>query len=214
MNSTFRGLAHIRLPPGATVAAPSSGVYLGTTATARPLTLRLFRSTGTRLTAVSTLATVQLLAMRAAGAGVLVRVITSRPLQWQPLLAHGADAGAVPPGSELPAATGPSLVIHDGPDEVGRTRECGPWTARIDVRSPANLGDPRALTRADALLLGAVAPQLALAATTGFSVTVAHLSQLTSPGAGTVTVVRRGAVDQVALDPTAEEMRLLQQAGS
>jgi hypothetical protein len=214
MNTSLRGLAHVRLPPGAKVAAPSSGVYLGTTATARPLILRLFRATGTRLTAVSTLVPVQLLAIRAAGAGVLVRVITSRPLQWQPLLVHGADARAVPPGSELPAATGASLVIDDRPDEVGRARECGPWSARIDLRSPANLGDPRALAHADALLLGAVAPQLALAATTAFSITVAHLSELTSPGAGTVTLVRRGAVDQVALDPTAEEVRLLQQAGS
>ena len=178
-----------------------------------PVTLRLFRQPGTRIAAVSTLAPVQLLALRAAAAGVQVRVLTSRPRQWQPLLARGADAMAVPLGSELPPPSGPSLVVDDRPEDARRLGETVAWRCRIDVRTPATGGDLRTLTGADLLLVGGLVPDLALAATSGMGVSVPHLAQLTTPAQGTIGVLRRGALDYVTLDPTSEELGLLSQVG-
>lgn len=209
----MRGIARIRLPAGTRVAAPRSGLHLGADADARPVTLRLFRSTGTRVGAISTLVPVQLLALRAAGSGVLVRVITHRPGMWQPLLSHGADAGAIRPGAELPAPSGPSLIIDDRPANARRLADALPWRCRIEVRTPTTVADLRTTAQADMLLLGALMPELALAATATFGVSVAQISDVTSPASGSVTVLRRGGVDHVALDPSADETRLLQHCG-
>jgi hypothetical protein len=207
-----RGIATIALAPDTRVTAPRSGLHLGR-GTSGPVTLRLFRHSGTRVAAVSALVPVQLLAARAAQGGLQVRVLTARPRHWQPLLAGRADAAAVPPNSELPAPTGPSLVVDDRPEETRRLGDTVAWRCRIDIRTPASGADLRTLIGADLLLVGGLLPDLALAATSGMGVSVPHLSQLTAPAAGTVTVLRRGGIDQVSLDPTAEELQLLDQTG-
>ena len=207
-----RGLATIPIAPGMRVAAPRSGLQLGLGPNG-PVTLRLFRQTGTRVAAVSALPAVQLLAARAAAGGIQVRVVTARPRQWQPLLARGADAAAVPLTSELPPPSGPSLVIDDRPEIPRRLGETVAWRCRIDIRTPASSADLRTLVGADVVLVGALLPDLALAATSGMGVSVPHLSQLTSPPAGTVSVLRRGGIDVVTLDPSGEEAQALAQAG-
>lgn len=207
-----RGIATIDLAPGMRVAAPRSGLLLGT-GVSGPVVLRLFRPTGTRVAAVSALLPVQLLVLRAAAGGVQVRVRTARPRQWQPLLARGTDAAAVGVTSDLPAPAGPSLVVDDRPEETRRLGETVPWRCRIDIRSPASSGDLRTLIGADVLLVGELLPDLALAATSGMGVSAPNLAQLTSPVTGTVAVLRRGGLDHVTLDPSAEERQLLVEAG-
>ena len=207
-----RGIAQLHLPAGARVSAPRSGLYLGASS-GTGVTLRLFRHSGTRLVAVSALAPVQLLALRAASAGVPVRVITTRPGLWQHLLAHGSDAGAVPPGTELVAPAGPSLVIDNHPDETGQLGDAAPWRCRIEVRSPATVADLRMLVHADVMLIGRMLPELAIAATSSFGVPVPNLAQLTTPAPGTVSALHRGAMDSVQLDVTEDEAQLLSSPG-
>jgi hypothetical protein len=175
--------------------------------------MRLFRPTGTRVAAVATLAPVQLLALRAAVVGVAVRVLTARPQVWEPLLSAGPDARTLPVGSDVAPVVGPSLVIDDRPDQARRLGETGPWRCRIDVRTPVTSADLRTLTAADVLLVGGLVPDLAIAATAGLGVSVPHLSQLTAPAQGTVTVLRRGGIDYVTLDPSAAERAVLDRIG-
>ncbi len=133
---------------------------------------------------------------------------------WQPLLARGADAPPSRSGSALPPPTGPSLVVDDRPGRgAPARRRRSPWRCRIDIRTPASGGDLRTLIGADVLLVGGLLPDLALAATSGMGVSVPHLSQLTAPAAGTVTVLRRGGVDYVTLDPTRRRGAAAAQAG-
>lgn len=203
-----RGVATIHLAPDMRISAPRSGLHLGA-GVSGPVTLRLFRPTGTRVAAVSALVPVQLLVARAASGGIQVRVLTARPGAWQPLLARGTDAAALPPGSALPPPTGASLLVDDRPGDARRLGDTVAWRCRIDIRAPVSGGDLRTLLGADVLLVGSLPPDLALAATSGVGVSVPHLSQLTTPAAGTVTVLRRGGVDYVTLDPTADEAQLL-----
>lgn len=199
-----RGIATVRLPAGTRVAAPRSGLRLGATPSG-PVALRLFRPGGTRVAAISALDAVQLLTARAATGGLQVRVLTTRPAEWQPLLARGADAAAVPPGSELPQPTGASLLVDDTPDQPRRLGETRDWRCRIDIRAPASTADVRTLTGADVLLVGGLPPDLALAAVSGMGVSVPQLSQLSAPAVGTVAVLRRGAIEFVTLDPASGE---------
>jgi hypothetical protein len=207
----MRGIATVSLPPGLMAPAPRSGVQLGLTQSG-PCTVRLFRPSGTRIAAVATLAPFQLLVSRAAAAGVTVRVLTGRPGEWEPLLASGPDARTLPSGSDLPLTGVPTLVVDDRPEQARRLGEGGAWRCRIDVRTPATTADLRTLTAADVLLVGGLVPDLAVAATAGFGVSVPHLSQLTSPAQGTLTVLRRGGIDYVTLDPSSAERALLERA--
>jgi hypothetical protein len=208
----MRGVAHRPLPPGLKSPAPRSGLHLGSTQSG-PCTVRLFRPSGTRVAAVATLAPVQLLALRAAALGVAVRVLTARPQAWEPLLAAGPDARTLPAGADVPLAAGPSLVVDDRPEHPRRLGEAGAWRCRIDVRTPVTSADLRTLTAADVLLVGGLVPDLAIAATAGLGVSVPHLSQLTAPAQGTVTVLRRGGIDYVTLDPSAAERTVLDRIG-
>ncbi len=210
----MRGIAKVHLPAATTIAAPRSGVNLGVDDAGDPVTLRLFRPSGTRVTAISALAPVQLLVMRAAHAGVVVRVVTPRPRHWQRVLAHGSDAGAVAPSTVLPQISGPQLVVDDRLVDDPRDQTRGPgdafaWRCRIELRSQDSSADPRTRGRAELLLLGELRPELTLALATGFG--VAPLVRV--PDAGSVTVLRRGGLAYVTLDPTPDEAPLLQSNG-
>ncbi len=119
----------------------------------------------------------------------------------------------MPLNTELPPPSGPSLVVDDRPEIPRRLGETVAWRCRIDIRTPASSADLRTLVGADVVLVGGLLPDLALAATSGMGVSVPHLSQLTSPAPGTVSVLRRGGVDVVTLDPSAEEAQGLGAAG-
>lgn len=194
-----RGLASIRLAPGLRIAAPRSGLRLGSGPDG-PVTLRLFRPAGTRLAAIAALDSVQVLVARAAAAGVLVRVLTARPPEWQPFLGGGADAAAVPPGTQPAQTAGPAVVVDDSGGAGHRLGDAGPWRCRIDLRAPRSAAELRAVTAADVLLVGALPADLALAAASGMGVGVPDLSRLTALSAGTVAVLVRGAIEYVSLD--------------
>ncbi|MEP7020112.1 MAG: hypothetical protein ABI808_05640 [Pseudonocardiales bacterium] len=123
-----RGAVRVHFAPGASVAAPPSGVRLGV-GRSGPVLIRLFRSGGTRIVLAAGVLPAQLIAIRTAASGAGVHVISVRPQLWQPLLRHGADAHILGPGAPLPPQSGPTLVIDDRPAEVRGAAEVPPGNA-------------------------------------------------------------------------------------
>ncbi|PZS25281.1 MAG: hypothetical protein DLM58_22780 [Pseudonocardiales bacterium] len=206
-----RGAVRVHFAPGASVAAPPSGVRLGV-GRGGPVLIRLFRSGGTRIVLAAGVLPAQLIAIRTAASGAGVHVISVRPQLWQPLLRHGADAHILGPGAPLPPQSGPTLVIDDRPAEVRGAAEVPPWQCRLDVRThwtPSELGT---FAHADVVVLGTVAGALAAQVAAGFDVPRAATSAMAALAPGSFALLRRGRLEYVSLDPTPAEAGVLELA--
>ncbi|SHG69736.1 hypothetical protein SAMN05443575_2573 [Jatrophihabitans endophyticus] len=205
------GIVGLELAPGAQVDAPASGVRLGGGQTG-PLSLRLFRSAGTRVALAARVLPVQLLVVRTTAAGTPVQVVTSRPPLWEPLLRGAAHGRVVPDPGGLQATGGPSLLVDDRP-AVGRTAvEIRPWQCRIDVRTQWTPAELPGFGRYDIAVFGAVPPEIAVLVSRAFALPRGAADPLSRLDAGSFAVLRHGHVDYVSLDPTAAEGQLLDQA--
>jgi hypothetical protein len=206
-----RGAVRVRFAPGATVAAPPSGVRLGL-GRCGPVLIRLFRSGGTRIVLAADVLPAQLVAVRTAASGATVQVITVRPQLWQPLLRHGADTHIFGPGTPPPQRSGPTLLIDDRPAEVRGSGDVPPWQCRLDVRThwtPSELGT---FAHADVVILGTVAGALAAQVASAFDVAREATTAMATLGPGSFALLRRGRLDYVSLDPTPPETQVLQLA--
>jgi hypothetical protein len=206
-----RGAVRIRLSADAAVAAPPSGVHLGV-GPGGAVSLRLFRSSGTRIGLAAPVAPAQLLAIRTATAGAAVQVVTARPQLWGPLLRHGSETHIVRPGQALPPTGAPTLIIDDRPDEARSTAEVRPWHCRLDVRTRWTPADLPALAHADVAVFGPVPPALTDAVAAAFSVSAADSAPLATLSAGVFALLRRGRLEYLSLDPTPAETQVLELA--
>ncbi len=208
-----RGVPGVEVAPGAAVAAPVSGVRFGQ-GRAGPLTLRLFRLSGTRVLVTSQLLPAQLLVLRTASAGTPVQVVTGRPRVWEPLLVHDPGTHLVTGTEVRRPAGGAGLLVDDRPVEGRGAAEVGPWQCRIDVRArwaPTELG---AFVHTDVAVFGRVAadytPRIALAFGLPRRAT-ADLARLDDRSFG---VLRRGRIEYVTIDLTQAEHQVIARTGA
>lgn len=209
MNRTVPGL---RLAPGASVAAPVSGVRFGI-GQAGPLTLRLFRLSGTRVVVTSQLLPAQLLVLRAAAGGTPVQVVTTRPPMWEPLLAHDRAAHVITGQEVRRPAGGAGLLVDDRPVEGRGAVEVGPWQCRIDVRAQWRPTEIGSFVHTDIAVFGRLPEDPAARIASAFGLpkrATAGLARLDDRSFG---IVRRGRIEYATVDLTRAEEQVIGSAG-
>ena len=206
-----RGAVRIHLDPDTLIAAPPSGVHLGVGPSGL-VSLRLFRSSGTRIGLASAVLPAQLIAIRTAASGAAVHVVTARPQLWKPLLRHGTETHVVRPGVALPPTGTPALLIDDRPTEVRSSAEVRPWHCRIDVRTHWTPAELPGLAHADVALFGTVPPASIDAIAAAFAIPRAEAAPLADMPQGVFALLRRGRREYVSPDPTSAEAQVLEQA--
>lgn len=202
------GVLGVRLPRDGVFTAPLSGVRLGRGEWG-PVSLRLFRLTGTRVTVLSTLAPAQLLALRVAVSGTPVHVATSRPQLWEPALPRQFGARIATGGEPLTVVGGPALVVDDRPAQPRGNLEAQPWQCRLDVRTDWSAADLAGLAYTDLTVLGRIAPELTSVVASAFALPRAAANRIAHLDPTAVALLRRGRLEIAAIDPTPAERQLL-----
>ena len=205
------GSMEIAVGQGDAAPAQPAGLRIGSDGE-RPTFLRLFRPRGTRVAVLASAMPAQLLAMRAASAGAMVRVQSPRPQAWGPVLQHGANVSVAPPGAGLPppgTLSAPVLIVDDRPTEASGLGNAAPWQCRLDIRAVMSASDLGRLGSADVLIVGQLG-----AATAGVLARIMALPEsvsgsLTILGPGSVALVAKGTIHYVVLDPSPAEGQLL-----
>lgn len=206
------GVPAVEITPAVTVAAPVSGVRFGT-GEHGPLTLRLFRLSGTRVVITSQLLPAQLIVLRTAAAGTPVQVVTGRPQMWQPLVAHDPATHLITGSEARQQQGGASLLVDDRPVEGRGAVEVGPWQCRVDVRAhwtPTEIGS---FVHTDLAVFGAVAADYTPRIAAAFGLpkeATAGLARLDDRSFG---IVRRGRIEYVSVDLTQPEYDVIERAG-
>jgi hypothetical protein len=211
--------ARMSISPGSSVVAPATGAYLGTGSNG-PFSLRLLRAAPTRVAVLSGGFVAQLLTLRAALSGTSVRVLSSRPSAWAPVLQHAADARIVPPQSPLLQQPGPMLVVDDLSGDSRPLRDVADWQCLVDLRSlPTRAGAPQVLSwlsplaTYDVAVFGVLTQEAVAAATRLWRLDERAASVLAGglpPQA--VALVSRGRAEVVRVDASSGEAQVLRSA--
>lgn len=206
-----RGMIGIQFEASAEIAAPKSGVLLGT-GTDGAISLRLFRAAGTRIVLAARVLPAQLIALRAAAAGSSVQVVTSRPQLWEPILGSAPRSHVVPDVQRLAPGSGPRLLIDDRPAQARGPLDLAPWQCRIDIRTQWTPLELTGFAHSDLAVFGAVPPNAARPIASTFALPRGATDRLDRLDAGSFGVVRRGRIEYVSLNPTAAEAQVLDRA--
>lgn len=206
-----RGVPVIEVTPRSAVAAPVSGVRFGVSESG-PLTLRLFRLSGTRVVITSQLLPAQLVVLRAAAAGTPVQIVTTRPHLWQPMLAHDPGSHLITDREIRQQPGGESLLVDDRPVEVRGVADVGAWQCRIDVRArwtPTEIGS---FVHTDLAVFGTVSAEVTPRIAAAFGLpgqATAGLARLDDRSFG---ILRRGRIEYASVDPTQAEAQVIARA--
>lgn len=203
-----RGVIGVRLDANAEIAAPESGIQLGT-GTGRPVSLRLFRSAGTRIVLAARVLPAQLIALRAAAAGTAVQVVTSRAQLWEPILGSAAGSQVASDVALLAPASGPRLLVDDRPAQSRGALDLAPWQCRIDIRTQWTPTELAGFAHSDLAIFGAVPQNAAARIAVMFALPRGAADRLDRLDAGSFGVTRRGRIEYVSLNPTAAEAQIL-----
>lgn len=159
-------VASLAAPHGADLAIGAAGVLLGPNRHGSPVTIRLFRPIGTRVTLVGSVRAAQLVALRALALGAAIVVQTTRQVRWGPFtraaVAPGERIRMVPPGRAAPVPAGTPgrpvlLVVDAGP--VGPDPSAGSaWVSTLVVRDELTAADVEAIGQADLVILQQLRP--------------------------------------------------------
>jgi hypothetical protein len=201
----------VRLPVGALVPAPVSGVQLGLLESG-PLAVRLYRLAGTRVAFASAMLPAQLLAIRAAAAGTPVQVVTNRPQFWQPLVPDGRGLRVVPTLDLLESFGGPSLLVDDRPAQARTAYDNQPWQCRLDVRTDWSPAELASFAYSDLAVFGGIPSDFTASVASVFGVPARATERLAHLEPGVCALLRRGRLEWVTLDPTPAERHLLDAA--
>lgn len=204
--------------PGLHLNAPATGTYLGT-GRSGPFTLRVFRPAPTRIVVLSGGFAAQLVAMRAATSGAAVRVLTTRPSGWAPLLQHSPDARLVPDLGSL-RGRGPVMFVDDRMGAERPMVEVSDWQCLVDLRAIAVdssvQGAPDGLlsfASADVVVLGVLSAAITAAAARVFDLDRADATTLAGGlPRQAVALVTRGRVELVRVDASATEAQVMRSA--
>nr|WP_254909725.1 type VII secretion protein EccE [Micromonospora sp. NBS 11-29] len=193
-----------------------SGLMVGADRRGRPLTVRLFRPTTTRVLLVGGVPAAQLLALRARALGARVAVQTTRPRAWEAFVrGSGGPGGAVPllpPGRPVGGTPGsplrPLLLVVDVGSVPPAVGPAVAWQAVLVVRDELTPADAPALARADLAVLQPLDPgEAALAGTAlGLGGSADWLTRIRDD---MVAVVNRRALRWALLSPTPVESQLV-----
>lgn len=201
------------LDPTAVVPAPTTGVHLGRNKSG-PMTMRLFRPRGTRIVVFSGLHTAQLITLRAAVTGAVVRVMSAREAAWLPVLHQGSDARLLPPDGQQ-FAPGPRVLTDDRPDDGRPFGEADDWQCLIDVRTLGS-DDPRLVDESRISGFGAADVAFFSVLNTSLATLVGGVFDLGEAAASltvvpphAVAIVTRGHVQLVRMEATNEERAVL-----
>lgn len=203
-----RGIVGLQLDTAAAVTAPASGVQLGI-GQAGPITLRLFRVSGTRVVLAARVLPAQLMAIRSAAAGTPVQVVTSRPQLWQPLLSRDG-AHVVAPAEVGQPPGGPTLMIDDRPAEARGPAEVRPWQCRVDVRTQWTPMDLPSFAHTDLTIFGAIPAEVTATVAAAFGISARAAEPLARLDSGSFGMLRRGRIEYVSVNPTSAEGQVLE----
>lgn len=205
------GIVGIDFEPGAEIAAPQSGVHLGT-GQSGAVSLRLFRLMGSRIVLAARVLPAQLIAVRAAAGGTSVQVVTSRPQLWEPLLQTSRTSAVLRSADALAQLGGPVLFIDDRPAEARSPLEIRAWQCRIDIRTQWTPAELAAFAHTDLTIFGAVPSDAAKTICATFGLPATAADPLTRLDAGSFGMLRRGHLEIVSLNPTPAEGQVLESA--
>lgn len=203
-----RGIVRVQFTAGAAASAPTSGVQIGM-GESGPVSVRLFRLSGTRVALPSAMSAAQLIAIRTAAGGTPVQVVTSRPQFWEPLIRHDRGAHVVSAAELLQPPGGPSLLVDDRPAQVRGGFEINPWQCRLDVRTEWAPSDVPAFAYTDLAVFGGVPAELTDPIAASFGLRPHQTQRLARLEPGSVALLRRGRIEYVVLNPTPAEGRVL-----
>jgi hypothetical protein len=196
-------------------AAGGGGLVIGRDRHERPFIVRLLRTEPTRVTAVGSLAFMQLLICRIVALGAHVIVQTSRPHSWNPFIQYtGIGRGVVDfaaPGEQLPppaygATTSSSWMSGRsvGPSSPGPVRRC----ATVVLRQEIAPTDVELLASADVTLMQPLTVDEAMVAAPALRSPAAE-QWMTRISSMMITVASHGVVRWATLSPTELEQRML-----
>lgn len=205
------GLAQLRGPAG------RGGLVLGLDEDRRPVAVRLFEGRPTMLAAVGTPNLVRVIAFRAVAVGAAVRVVTTRPDLWRPLVESLGGYGRLvtivavdtgPPGGGSPAA--PVLTVLDAdarpPDP---RRGPAPWGTTVTLLPAVSDSTASTLRLADIALLPRCDHAQARRACALLGVEARHVPRLVYAPDDGLALVAAGEPAFLRLAPTEVERRLL-----
>jgi hypothetical protein len=219
------GLTRVALSGVAEASAPTrtAGILLGVatpdSGPESPVQARVFRRGGTRILCAAGLGAAQLLAVRAAAAGVPVLVRSDQPDRWRAPQAAFAQRIFVDsrPAPELPSRQDqPVLYIDDasngssGADPAPATLgEARPWQCRLLIREIRSVPDLQAMASADLILLGRLPDVVAAAISSAFGLGDGAGAQLSGLRSGGIAVIRSRTLSTLSLAPTPAELQAL-----
>jgi type VII secretion protein EccE len=190
-----------RIGRGAALRAGGQGLVLGKGEHGL-VALPLFQGAPSQTALLSDSRLAWVLALRAVGAGALVRVVTSRPALWSPLKKWLELA---PPGIDPVEGTAldPWLLLDDA---TGATGEPTPWCSHVDLLSEPS---PGILGEYQTVLLHRPATAAIDALDRAFDLPKGAAHGLRMMPQHAVALVRPGSVHLVDLMPSAEESLML-----
>lgn len=198
----------------------TAGVMVGTNRHGGPMTIRLFRSSATRILLVGGVAAAQLITLRAMALGARVVVRTSRPHAWEPFVrgvtVPGDIVAIIPPGHPVGGPPGtplrPLLVVLDAgsmPTDPSSVLVSG-WQTTLVVRDTLTPADGDVLAQANLAVLQPLRPGEAVLA--GSILGLGESAQwLTRIRPDMVAVINRRALRWARLVPTPIETQLVGQ---
>lgn len=192
-----------------------SGLLIGHGLTG-PITIRLFRSTPTRLmVAVPDYAT-WLLAFRCISLGAHLSIVAGERRRWQGLvntvLACGGTAEFVEPNGPRPGLGRPyrpSLIIDDASQFDGAQVPLGPWQAVMVVEDAGSSGAIHTMRSCDMSLVSPCDSRVAENLRRAYALNQRQLKQANNLESNEVALVMPRRVARVAVPPTPTEYRLL-----
>lgn len=203
------------------VSTGPSGLLLGEAPSARageggPVTIRLFRSTPTRVVVAVPEYVTWLLAYRAVAQGAHLSIVSDSPSRWQPLVqaveASGGTADLLD-GQTRPPSAGrpyrPSLVIDDSDHFDGMGSQLGAWQAVLVVQSVTTSAAVFALRTCDLALMAPWDQRVAEQSRRAYALTPAQVRSCNNLAENEVVIARPRRVMRVAIPPTATEYQVL-----
>ena len=200
----------------ASAPARRAGLLLGAGADGQPVVAQVFRRAGTRIVCAAGQSVAELLAVRAAAAGVPVLVRSDDRSRWRAAQQAFGQRILIDarPAPELPSRLDqPVLYIDDLPPESGAAGggsggsagDGRAWQCRLLIREVRTAADAQGLASADLLLLGRLPGDLAAAVGAGLGLGPAAGPTLAALPAGQIALIRARTLRLVTVDPTPPE---------
>lgn len=181
-----------------------------------PVSIRLFRATGSKLVVAVPEYITWLLAFRSISLGAHLSIISSDPRRWEQLVgavrSSGGTADLLGPYDRPPSAGRPyrpSLVVDAADYFDGIVQGVGPWQATLVVQSVATAAAVFALRSCDLALVAPWDQRVAEQCRRAYALNPAQVKACGNLAQNEIVVARPRRVVRVAVPPTPTEYQLL-----